>query len=76
MLKFPATCCHHYFSKNYGKSKQSESVYLPLEVDQRIYNPDSNSSHNTSESVDLTNLDLTDYGCEICLLIVQEEVTF
>ena len=32
----------------------------------RIHNPD--SSHNTSESVDLTNLDSTDYGCEIRLM--------
>ena len=30
--------------------------------------PDSDSSHNTSESVDLTNLDSTDYGCEIRLV--------
>ena len=41
---------------------------LPREVDQRIHNPDSDSSHKTSESVDLTNLDSTDYGCEIHLL--------
>ena len=38
-------------------------------VDQRIHNPDSDSSHKTSESVDLTNLDSTDYGCEIRLLV-------
>ena len=44
------------------------SVDLPLEVDQRIHNPDSDSSHKTSESVDLTNLDSTDYGCEIRLI--------
>ena len=61
MLKFPATCCCHYFSENYGQSKESESVDLPLEVDQRILNPDSDSSHNTSESVDLANLDLNLY---------------
>ena len=35
----------------------------------RIHNPDSDSSHKTSESVDLTNLDSTDYGCEIRLIV-------
>ena len=40
-----------------------------IEVDQWIHNLDSDSSHNTSESVDLTNLDSTDYGCEIRLLV-------
>ena len=39
-------------------------------VDLRIHNPDSDSSHITSESVDLKNLDSTDYGCEICLLCI------
>ena len=39
-----------------------------LSVDQRIHNPDSDSSHITSESVDLTNLDSTDYGWEIRLM--------
>ena len=43
---------------------------MPREVDQRIHNPDSDSSHITGESVDLTNLDSTDYGCEIRLLTV------
>ena len=70
MLKFSVTCCRHYFSKNYGYSKQSESIDLPLEVDQRIHNLDSDSSHNTSEFVDLMNLDSTEYGCEINLLII------
>ena len=65
MLKFPATFCRHYFTKIYGKSNESESVDLPLRVDQRIHNPDSDSSHITSASVDLKNLDSTDYGCEI-----------
>ena len=55
------------FYKELWVSKDSESVDLPREVDQRIHNPDSDSSHKTSESVDLTNLDLTDYGCEIRL---------
>ena len=45
----------------------SESVDLPLEVDQRIHYPDSDSSNFTSESVNLMNLDSMDYGCEICL---------
>ena len=31
-------------------------------------NPDSDSSRNTSKSVDLTNLDSMDYGCKIHLL--------
>ena len=56
------------FLKKLWVIKQSESVDLPREVDQRIHNPDSDSSHNTSESVDLMNLDLTDYGCEIRLV--------
>ena len=68
MLKFFLTCCCHYFTKNYGLSKDTESVDLHREVDQRIHNPDSDSSHKTSESVDLTNLDSTDYGCEIRLV--------
>ena len=40
----------------------------PLIYLKRIHNPD--SSHITSESVDLKNLDSTDYGCEICLLVL------
>ena len=40
---------------------------LTQEVDQ-IHNSD--SSHVTSESVDLKNLDSADYGCEIRLLIL------
>ena len=71
MLKFPATCYRHYFTKIYGQSNESESVDLPLEVDQQIHNPVSDSSYITSESVDLKNLDSTDYGCEIRLLISQ-----
>ena len=51
-------------STDYG----CEIRLLNLEVDQRIHNPDSDSSHKTSESVDLTNLDSTDYVCEIRLL--------
>ena len=49
---------------------------LPRELDQWIHNPDSDSSHNTSESVDLTNLDSTDYGCEICLLFSRMASSF
>ena len=37
-----------------------------MKADQRIHNPD--SSHVTSESVDLKNLNLTDYGYEIRLM--------
>ena len=43
---------------------------IPREVDQLIHNPDSDSSHNTSEFVDLMNLDSTDYGCEIRLVLL------
>ena len=46
----------------FGYSNESESDDLPLEVDQWIPNPDSDSSHITSKSVDLKNLDSTDYG--------------
>ena len=57
------TCCfRHHFNKLIIFS-------VPREVDQRIHNPDSDSSHNTSESVDLRNLDSTDYGCEVRLWI-------
>ena len=59
MLKFPATFCRHYFIKNFGLSK--ESWIVNLEVDQWIQNPDSDSTHITSESVDLRNPDSTDY---------------
>ena len=38
-------------------------------LNQQIHNPDSDSSHITSESVNLTNIDLGDYGCEIRLVI-------
>ena len=42
----------------------------PSSLNPLIHNPDSDSSPNTSESVDLTNLDSTDYGCEIRLLSI------
>ena len=53
-----------------GNPKKSESVDLPPKVakDQWIHNPDSHSSHNTSKSINLRNLDSMDYGCEIHLL--------
>ena len=41
---------------------------LPGEGYQQIHSPD--SSDVTSESVDLKNLDSTDCGCAICLLIL------
>ena len=47
--------------------KREESVDLPQKVDRWIHNPDSDSSHITSEFVNLRNLDSTDYGCEIRL---------
>ena len=51
---------------------ESESIDLPFEVDQQIHNPYSDSSHIINEFVDLKNLDLADYGCEIHLMLCME----
>ena len=68
MLKFPPQI-PHVAAIIFKRIMGNPSNLNPREVDQRIHNPDSDSSHNTSESVDLMNLDSMDYGREKRLLI-------
>ena len=48
----------------------------PLEVDQQIHNPNQDSGHIKSESINLKNLDSTDYVCEIHLVESQDRPFF